>query len=66
MVGPDTTKGDIMKRVAPILVGLFVLAGARKKAMMAGGHHGSHDERRQRWEQRARAWHRAEHEALAE
>ena len=55
-----------MKRVAPILVGLFVLAGAKKKAMMAGGHHGSHDERRQRWEERARAWHRAEHEALAE
>ena len=37
-----------MKRVAPILVGLFVLAGVKKRAMMAGGHHGSHDERRQR------------------
>ena len=53
-----------MKRVAPILLGLVVLAGAKKKAMTAGGH--SHEQRRQHWEERARAWHKAEHETLAE
>ena len=54
-----------MKRVAPILLGLVVLAGTKKKAMMAGGH-SHHEQRRQHWEERARAWHKAEHEALAE
>ncbi len=54
-----------MKRVAPILLGLVVLAGAKKKAM-AGGHHSSHEQRRQRFEERAREWHIREHEALAE
>lgn len=51
-----------MKRVAPIVLGLVALAGMKKKAMMAGGHHGSHDQRHQRWEERARAWHAREHE----
>lgn len=53
-----------MRRVAPILLALFVLAGAKKKAM--AGHHGPRDERRQRFEERAREWHRREHEAMAE
>ena len=55
-----------MKRVAPILLGLVVLAGAKKKASMAGGHHGLHDDRRQRFEEKARAWHLREHQTMAE
>jgi hypothetical protein len=51
-----------MKRVAPIMLGLAVLAAAKKKAMMAHGHDGSHHQRRQRWEERTRAWHQREHE----
>jgi hypothetical protein len=54
-----------MKRVAPVLLGLFVLAGAKKKAM-AGGHRSSHEQRRQHFEERARAWHLKEHEVLAD
>lgn len=50
-----------MKRVAPVLLVLFLLAGFKKKAM--AGHRRSHDDRKQRFEERARAWHRAEHEA---
>lgn len=61
IVSSDTTKGDIMKRVVPILLALLVLAGAKKKAM--GSQHHSHDERRRRFEERARAWHQAEHDA---
>ncbi len=55
-----------MKRVAPVLLAVFVLAGAKKKAMTAGGHHGSREERRARFEEKARAWHLREHEAMAE
>lgn len=53
-----------MKRVAPILLTLFVLGGAKKKAM--AGHHGSREERRQRFEEKVREWHLREHEAMAE
>ncbi len=55
-----------MKRVAPILLGLALVAGAKKKAMMAAGHHPSREERRQHFEDKARAWHLKEHEAMAE
>lgn len=53
-----------MKRVAPALLALFVLAGAKKKTM--AGHHGSREQRRQHFEEKARAWHLREHEAMAE
>lgn len=53
-----------MKRVAPILIALFALAGAKKKAM--SGHHGTREDRRRQFEERARAWHLKEHETMAE
>lgn len=56
-----------MKRVVPILFGLLVVAGAKKKAMIAAGHqHPTREQRRQHFEEKARAWHLKEHEAMAE
>ncbi len=54
-----------MKRVAPILLALFVLAGAKKKAL-AGHDHPTREQRRQHFEEKARSWHLREHEAMAE
>jgi hypothetical protein len=65
MLSSDTTKGDIMKRVAPILLALFVLAGAKKRGM-AGHDHPTREQRRQHFEEKARAWHLREHESMAE
>lgn len=53
-----------MKRAAPILLAVAALAMAKKKAMMAGGHAGFRHDRRERWEERARAWHEAQHEVV--
>lgn len=53
-----------MKRVAPILLSLLVVAGAKKKAM--AGHHPTREQRRQHFEEKARAWHLREHEAMVE
>jgi hypothetical protein len=65
MLSQDTTRGDIMKRVAPILLALCVLAVAKKKAM-AGHDQPTREQRRQHFEEKARAWHLREHEAMAE
>ena len=53
-----------MKRVAPVLLAVTMLAVMKKKAMRFAGHHHSHEERRQRFEERARQWHAREHERL--